>query len=291
LADQFALAAGGATATVSAAGAELLRWSAGGRDLLWRPDRRFWAQTCPILFPVVGRSTRDRVAVCGSLYPMPLHGFAARRPFQIVEAAADRVVLRLVDDAQTRKLYPFSFMLDVTFRLQPIQLSVEFEVTNTGTATQPYALGFHPGFARSAAACIVFEADEDPTVPEIAPGGLLSHRRRQVPLADRALAVADSLLSQGALCFLDAKSRWLRLEQRDGSSITLAAAGFRHWAVWGKPGAPFICLEAWTGHADFETDSGELAERPSMRLLPPGGSAVHRLRMVAQSPRERFHGA
>ena len=282
MAEAFALAAGDATATVSADGAELISWSVAGRDLLWRPDPRFWARTCPILFPVVGRSRDDAVSIGGASFPMPLHGFAAACRFAPVEASGSSLTLRLSDDEATAKHYPFQFALDVSFRLQGIRLSVEFLVGNRGNSVMPYALGFHPGFRTSPGALLLFDADEDPDVPRVTAEGLLSRATWRTPLAGRRLDITDDLLSRGALCFLGARSRTLRLEQTDGSRVEVGAEGFPHWAVWGKPGAPFVCLEAWTGHADFEDFRGDLADRPSMRLLPPGATAFHALAMTVE---------
>ena len=54
--------------------------------------------------------------------------------------------------------------------------------------------------------------------------------------------------------------------------------GFSHAALWTRPGAPFLCLEAWTGYSDPEDFAGELSDKPSMRVLgarrtrPPRGA-------------------
>jgi galactose mutarotase-like enzyme len=52
--------------------------------------------------------------------------------------------------------------------------------------------------------------------------------------------------------------------------------GFQHAALWMRPGAPFLCLETWTGHSDPEGFAGDLFEKPSMRVLQAGERARHR---------------
>jgi galactose mutarotase-like enzyme len=42
-----------------------------------------------------------------------------------------------------------------------------------------------------------------------------------------------------------------------------------------RPGAPFLCLEAWTGYSDPEGFTGELKDKPGMRLLGAGETARH----------------
>jgi galactose mutarotase-like enzyme len=145
----------------------------------------------------------------------------------------------------------------------------------------PYACGLHPGFnwpfaggAREGA-IVRFEKDERPDVPVIAPGGLISKSMRPIPLRGRELALSDALFSGDAVCFLDPASRSLRFEQSDGAAIEMDFHGFDHVALWTRRGAPFLCLEAWTGYSDPEGFTGDLFEKPSMRVLQAGEQARH----------------
>ena len=52
-------------------------------------------------------------------------------------------------------------------------------------------------------------------------------------------------------------------------------SGFSKAALWTRPGAPFLCLEAWTGYSDPEGFAGDLFEKPAMRALGPGARARH----------------
>ena len=63
--------------------------------------------------------------------------------------------------------------------------------------------------------------------------------------------------------------------------------GFDHAALWMRPGAPFLCLEAWTGYSDPEGFAGDLFEKPSMRVLAPGAQARHEARYRLQAGAER----
>ena len=78
------------------------------------------------------------------------------------------------------------------------------------------------------------------------------------------------------MCFLEPASRSLRFEQADGSAIEMDFSGFGLAALWTRPGAPFLCLEAWTGYSDPEGFAGELFDKPAMRTLAPGERARHR---------------
>jgi galactose mutarotase-like enzyme len=67
------------SASVSAAGAELISLkNAQGLELLWQAGP-VWPRHAPILFPIVGRLKNDELQHQGKLYPMTQHGFARDR--------------------------------------------------------------------------------------------------------------------------------------------------------------------------------------------------------------------
>jgi galactose mutarotase-like enzyme len=272
---------GEARLRVSRLGAQALGWSCGGVDLLWPGDPAIWGDVSPILFPVVGW-TRDGARVGGMRYDLGLHGFARAMNFDVARREADFVRLVGRDDAATRAVYPFAFALAVEYRLADAALEVALEATNGGDSPMPYACGLHPGFnwpfagAPRSGARICFEKRERSEVPLIAPGGLFSQETRPIPLENgTVLPLDDALLAREALCFLGAASRRLRFEQADGSALDVALDDFPHIALWSRPGAPFLSIEAWTGFGDPVNFDGDLFEKPSMRVLAPGASARH----------------
>jgi galactose mutarotase-like enzyme len=274
------LSHGRASAEIALAGAEARAWRVGGRDLLWSGDAAIWGQISPILFPVVGW-TRDGARINGRHYPLGLHGFAAAQTFAL-EARSNGVArLTLDDNAETRARYPFAFRLTIDYRLGENALEIAIEVENKNPAPMPYACGLHPGFRWPFAggprgACeIRFEKAERPQVPVIAPGGLISARTRPIPIDGATLKLTDALFADDALCFIEPASRSLRFVEPGGAAIELALGGFRHAALWTRPGAPFLCLEAWTGYSDPEGFAGELREKPGMRILAGGQTARH----------------
>jgi galactose mutarotase-like enzyme len=261
-------------------GAELQSWRVQGVDLLWEKQPALWDQTAPVLFPVVGWTRGGHARVGGKTYPLSLHGFAWKRHFSIAEQADDFLRLRLEDDAQTRALYPFAFRFEVEFRLRDGALDNDLVVVNTGDASLPYACGLHPAFrwplaGSQAPHAILFDKPERAAVPIIAPGGLFSARTRPAPLEGQRLPLSADLMSNEALCFLDAASDGLAFDNGAGARLRVALRDFPHIALWALPPAPFLCIEAWTGYGDPEAFEGELAQKPSMRLLAPGAQARH----------------
>ncbi len=272
---------GEARLSVARLGAEARGWSVGGVELLWPGDPAIWGEISPLLFPVVGW-TRDGARVAGARYDLGLHGFARRLTFEVERREADFVRLVARDDAATREVYPFAFALAAEYRLAAEALEVVLEVENSGDAAMPYACGLHPGFnwpfagAARTGAHVRFAAAERSEVPVISPGGLFSDQTRPIPLEERTvLALDDALFAREALCFLGVASRRLRFEQADGSALDMSLDDFPHIALWSRPGAPFLSIEAWTGFGDPVNFDGDLFEKPSMRVLAPGASARH----------------
>ncbi len=270
----------GDRATIDTFGAELMFWRVGGVDLVWARNPTIWDQSAPILFPVVGWTRDGNARVGGKDFPLSLHGFAWKKQFSTGEQAADFLRLELEADDETRALYPFEFRLTVEFRLLTGGLENTLVVTNKDSAPLPYACGLHPAFnwpldGSDAPHSIVFDRAERAEAPVIAPGGLFSNRTRPVPMRGHILPLSQELLKDEALCFLNANSRRLAFDNGAGSKLTVELEGFPHIAFWSLPPAPYLCIEAWTGHGDPEDFFGELAEKPSMRLLAPGKSSRH----------------
>jgi len=280
-----------ASAVIAVRGAEPRSWRIGGTELLWHADPSHWDRSAPILFPVVGASAGGTVHVDGVPYPMPQHGFARDSVFDVVERRPEAVRLRLTDSAGPRAHYPFAFVLEVTVALAPATLSVAFEVRNVGRQPMPYALGVHPAFpwpfdaASREGHSVEFAAPERADVPLLTSDGLLQRRTRRLDLHGTQLALTRELFGQGALVFLDAASASVTFVSPSGARITLAGEGFPHLALWTKPTAPFLSMEAWTGHADWEDGGGELRDRPSMRSLAQGAAARHEVRMTYSAGR------
>jgi galactose mutarotase-like enzyme len=282
------LSAGDGEAVVALAGGQPIVWRVEDRDLLWSGDPAHWAWHAPVLFPVVGQVNGGRVQIQGQRYAMPRHGFARVSAFRCLERTADTARLRLEPETADTT-FPLPFRLDLAVALTARSLSLTFAVANPGQDVLPYAVGFHPAFpwpfdgGTQAGHELRFEAHERADVPVIGADGLLRQEHRTIPLAGNRLPLAPELFRDDALVFLDARSRWWRFAAPSGRAIEMRVEDFSHLAAWTKPGAPFLSLEAWTGHADPEGFDGELADKPSMILLPPDARRHHRVELIFRS--------
>ncbi|PNG26722.1 aldose epimerase [Methylocella silvestris] len=286
------LAVGSARATIALRGAEATQWSVGGTQLLWEKAPAIWDATSPLLFPLVGWTRGAEIRVDGQAYPVGVHGFASRMRFSSSTTSAQRARLTLSSSAETLAVYPFDFWLGVNYALFETAFAVGLTVKNRGGRPMPYACGLHPGFrwpfAGGSAAdyAIMFAAEEEPFAPKISPRGLICAEHRPIPLQGRKLPLSPDLFAAEALCFLNARSRSLSFEGPDGAAIKVETSNFPHVALWSRPAAPFLSIESWTGYGDPEGFCGELAEKPSMRMLEPGAIAHHVARYTFTAPQK-----
>lgn len=263
------------SAEISATGAELMRLQDGtGADLLWDGDPAVWTGRSPLLFPIVGEVRDNRFTLAGKSYEMGRHGFARTSTFALVRSDAASCTWRLESSEATRRQYPFEFRLDVTYRIDGATLHMEAGVTNTGAAVMPASFGFHPALRwplpygkPRAAHEIVFEQHEPAPIRRPI-DGLLSAAQFPTPVRDRHLLLHDDLFEEGALVFDTLASRSVVY----GDAVRIAFPRMPHLGIWTKPGAGYVCIEPWQGHASPEGVGGELADKPAMMAIMPGAT-------------------
>lgn len=265
------------TASINPIGAELshLR-DAAGRELMTNADPAYWTGRAPLLFPIVGRLAGDRYRLGGATYAMPQHGFARRERFELIEHTPGRARFRLSDNDATRAVYPFAFTLDAAYALDGATLTTDITATNCGATAMPASFGFHPAFAwpmpyggDKQAHRVIFDGEE-PGKLNLLDDGLLGPADAESPVQGDTLWLADSLFEAGALVWEAPVSRGLRYGTETGPQLLFAFPDMPTLALWTKPGARFLCVEPWQGHADPAGFAGEIWDKPGMMRLEPG---------------------
>ena len=80
--------------------------------------------------------------------PNAIHGFVRSLPWQVREIQTNTVTfeVQLNAEAYSKRGYPFSLKISLTYELDLSGLSCSFTVQNVGTQTAPVGVGFHPYF-------------------------------------------------------------------------------------------------------------------------------------------------
>lgn len=267
--------------TVKKRGAELCGVKGGdGTEYLWQADPAFWGRHAPLLFPIVGKLAGGRYLYEGKTYEMPPHGFARDMDFELVEASGAALSYRLQASLETRRHYPFDFTLLRHYRLAGSLLEVASEVTNTGAGLMPFSIGEHPAFALSWGAgdrvedyALQFDKPERLVTHLLDSNGLLTTLTERILADKRVLPLRRDLFDRDALIFLKLNSSRISLCSRKHSRrLTVDFPGYPYLGIWAKPGAPFVCIEPWYGHADPANHDGQLLHKPGILTLEPGKS-------------------
>jgi galactose mutarotase-like enzyme len=156
---------------------------------------------------------------------------------------------------------------------------VQYHLHNPGDRDLPASFGAHPAFRwpllpylTREAHWLEFEKPEGEKLPAVDGDGLLGDPDRPSPLDGRLLALRDGLFAQDALVFRPVRSRAVRYSAPGAPVLQVGWDGFTELGVWTRPGAGFLCLEPWRGHASPAGFDGEFSAKPGVFLVRPGAT-------------------
>ena len=115
-------------------------------EYMWQGDSKYWNRHSPILFPIVGRLKNDSYFYKNQKYNMTQHGFARDKEFEVVKNEADFIEFKLKSDEKTLEIYPFSFELYLSYKLEKNSLIVSYKVINKSDDKILFSIGAHPAF-------------------------------------------------------------------------------------------------------------------------------------------------
>lgn len=283
MSEQVVISSGDLAARIDPLGAELVSLTdASGAEWMTDADPAFWTGHAPLLFPIVGRLNGDVLRVNGREYPMKQHGFARRMDWELCDAGPDAVTFQLAESGESLAQFPFRFALSARFNVVGSTLGMAVEVSNPGDVVLPFAFGFHPAFAwplpgggGKGGHAIIFDQEESQDILRLSEGGLVA-RHEPTPFAARRLVLDPALFAADALIWDQIASRRIAYRSPAGPWLEVAH-NLPMLGIWQKPGANFICIEPWAGHADPAGFAGEFVTKPGITLLPPGAARTFRM--------------
>ena len=246
-------------------------------NYMWKRDACQWANSAPILFPIVGAIKNDTCRIDGKEYHMTQHGFARHNEFEIKNQSQTEVTFTLVSNDEIIKQYPFLFELNVTYKLVENTLTCFINVKNKDHQTIYFQVGGHPAFA-----CPFMENESsndyyvefaeyetrNQKVIDVAKRGM-SHV--QLPFFDheKRFFVRQQLFNNDAIVIKDFKSENISIKSLNHQkSIVFHMQGFDHVGLWtAKHVGGLLAIEPWIGHADYVDFDGEFKEKESCVAL------------------------
>lgn len=230
-------------------------------EYLWQGDSNYWSGQSPILFPAVGKVKDFSYIAEDKNFTFGNHGFARGSMFEVIHSNESEALFRLNYSEDTLKVYPYKFALDVKYTLKQKSLKVSFCVRNLDNKDIYFSIGAHPAFN-----CPIlhgesfedyylqFEQKETSSIMMLNSDS--SFKRELTPyLENEDIIELDYDKFKGdALVFNNLKSESLCLRNHKSSkAVKVNFKSFPYLGIWTKnSGAPFICIEPWFGHGDYE---------------------------------------
>lgn len=245
-------------------------------NYMWRRDKEYWANSAPILFPIVGKVIDNTYRAEGKEYHLTQHGFARHNEFNVESQSDLDVVLTLIDE-QFHDVYPYKFKLTVHYVLEENTLACHIKVDNTDDKTIYFGVGGHPAFA-----CPMYENESSNDYyiefekPETIYRRMLDveqsvYNGKKELLLDneKRFFVRQDMFKDDAVVVNDFESSYVSLKSLNhDKSVTLHMENFNFLGIWAtrKVGG-LLALEPWRSHADDAGFTGELKDKEDIVSL------------------------
>lgn len=251
-------------------------------EFLWNGDESYWKYHAPILFPIVGKVKNNEFTVDGKTFSLPQHGFGRISNYELLSKTDNSITFLLNYTNETLKVYPYKFSLKVTYELIANKLKVIYSVENLDDKEIYFSIGAHPAFLCSIEKgetiddyYFEFSHKETKPIMELSTAtGLYTGKNIPYLDNDHIINLSKDVFTNDALVFHKLKSNKIYLKSKNHNKyMSMDFTDFPYMGLWSKPtGAPFICIEPWYGHADYENFNGEFKDREGVEKLEVGTS-------------------
>lgn len=253
-------------------GARLMNWNLKLGDGSIR-DVLYWPETTtltdfdkvrggnPILFPFNGRSFdkgdihfwRDHE---GTRRPIPIHGIARQGTFKVLYADNTGFSALFVPGDEAKASYPYEYEFTVTYRFEPLGLSCEYKVVNTGKVALPWCPGHHfyftiPWTEDTKRSDYSVRIQADKTLKQNAQGLLTEGPalKETENLAEPAIIDTFHTRLRSNEAVVSQKGNGGDIVVKVGTNkVPDPSATFVTWSL--SPESPFFCVEPWMGPAN-----------------------------------------
>lgn len=265
----------GAEMKIAKTGAEMKSYKdADGHEYIWPGHPDFWKGSAPVLFPAIGALKDGGATIAGEWYAVPRHGFVRGMEFEVTEQGEDFVTLSICQNDETRKVFPFDFILSVTYRFLSNGFETKFTVKNTSDRVMPFLIGGHPAFLCPMNEGEAFEdyivhfgaEEKGETVLCGGPGHTLEGfepvnlgaDKRTLQLDHKQFDRLDTFIFAGL------NSKYVDLIHKTTHKGIRFSYDMDVLAIWTMPdkNAPYVCLEPWQGCPAFADENGRFEDKP-----------------------------
>ena len=267
-------------AYISEHGAELkkLESKESGRNYIYDGSAG-WKRSAPVLFPNIGGLAEEKLLYNGNTFPALPHGFARDMDFEIENESDDRAVFCLRDSEETRKYYPFSFILRVTYTLLENGIEVRWDVENKDRQMIFFSIGAHPGFCLTESSTLkdyelIFNKKTSVYTRRVI-GRYLTKDKEHISDPCRELPLSSDLMANDAIILEDTGISQMNLySEKYNYNLSMEFPDFPVVALWTDThqveNAKFFCIEPWCGINSLIDDHAEdISKKDRINKLDP----------------------
>ncbi len=239
-------------------------------DYLWSGDSKYWSGQSPILFPIVGNVRNDEYRIEDNIFHLVKHGFGRHSEFQLISENKNEAIFQLKYSEDTLKVYPYKFNLQIKYMLKGNSLKVQYIVTNLDDKEIFFSIGGHPAFncpivpGETMEDCYFqFEENENADIMTLSQEGYFKRESKAFLKNSNIIPLKTELFKEDALVFHNLKSKTIYIKSKKSTpSVKFDFNGFPYLGLWSKSnGAPFVCIEPWFGHGEYEDFQGDFRHR------------------------------
>ncbi len=268
------------TAKIKEDGAELISFKSKSTNIeyMWNGNSEYWGRHAPVLFPIVGQVKNKTYYVDGKEFNLPQHGLARDQKFEVTTKESNAITFQLRYSEETLKVYPYKFLLEISYSLEGSEISTNYRVVNLDSGEMLFSIGGHPALNCPIALDttfedyeLSFEHSEKPNQIHLnTETGLRNGKVTEENIGSR-LNLNYDLFKNDAIIFERLKSKKVILQSpKTNYKVIFDFDGWEYLAFWTKkPGTPFICIEPWLGITDPDNSDQQFESKLGIQKLEP----------------------
>lgn len=250
-------------------------------EFVWNGNPDYWKYHAPVLFPIVGKVKDGKYSVNGKTFELPQHGLARTSKFELLNKSDKEISFELKYSNESLKIYPYKFSLIIKYTLEEKSVTTTYQVTNLDNKKIDFSIGAHPAYMcplleNETLNDYYFEFNERENASLMllnTTNALFKHEEKEFLKNENKIALSKELFQKDALVFDCSKLKSNKIKvktDKHNKFIEFNFSGFSHLGLWAPvKGAPFLCIEPWFGHADYEDFNDDFSKKQGILSLDP----------------------
>ena len=180
--------------------------------------------------------------------------------------------LSLTSNENTKKYYPYSFELIITYKLVNNSVIISWNVKNIDSNDMYFSIGAHPAFnINSNVEDYYLEFNGRNNIENIALNGPYNDKYTKIATLDK-LNLSNNIFKNDAIIYTNIDGIKLK-SKKDDYFINVSFNNFPLVGIWSPYDndtnsiAPFICIEPWYGLCDNINSDKVFKNKPFINIL------------------------